>query len=136
MTTAVRLAKTSVGIGLRAVRPIGKGARIDAWEPGDMIYVPLETVTDIEYLKWLNVFGIVVWQGFYAPRNPVRMSLAWYINHSDRPNLTIAVTPTRWTIRARRAIKRGEELTVDYGTLDFNPRLKPPTNRRRSGRNR
>ena len=97
-----------------------------------MIYVPLEAVTDIEYLKWLNVFGIVVWKGFYAPRTPVRMSLAWYINHSDRPNLTIAVTPTKWTIRARRAIKSGEELTVDYGTLDFNPRLKPPANRRRS----
>jgi SET domain-containing protein len=132
MTTLVRLAKTKVGIGLRAVRPIRKGVRIDAWEPGDMIYVPLEAVTDIEYLKWLNVFGIVVWQGFYAPKNPVRMSLAWYINHSDRPNLTIAVTPTKWTIRSCRAIKPGEELTVDYGTLDFNPRLNPRTNRRRS----
>jgi len=108
---------------VRAVRHIRKGSRIDAWEPGDMIYVPLESVTDIEYLKWFNVFGIVVWQGFYAPRNPVRMSLGWYINHSELPNVTIAVTPTKWTIRARRHIKPGEELTVDYGTLDFNPRL-------------
>ena len=132
MTTMVRLAKTRVGVGLRAVRRIGKGVRVDLWEPGDMTYVPLEAVTDIEYLKWLNVFGIVVWQGFYAPKNPVRMSLAWYINHSDRPNLTIAVTPTKWTIRARHAIKPGEELTVDYGTLDFNPRLKPRITRRRS----
>ena len=116
---------------MRAVRRIKKGSRIDAWEPRDMIYVSLESVTDIEYLRWLNVFGIVVWQGFYAPRNPIRMSLGWYINHSDRPNLTIAVTPTKWTIRARRAIKAGEELTVDYGTLDFNPRLNPRGNRKR-----
>ena len=123
MTTTVRLAKTRVGVGVRAVRHIRKGARIDAWEPGDMVYVPLESVTDIEYLKWLNVFGIVVWQGFYAPRNPVRMSLGWYINHSEQPNVTIALTPTTWTIRARRPIKPGEELTVDYGTLDFNARL-------------
>ncbi len=88
-----------------------------------MIYVPLESVTDIEYLKWLNVFGIIAWQGFYAPRNPIRMSIAWYINHSDRPNVSSAVNPAKWTIRARRDIRPGEELTVDYGTLDFNPSL-------------
>ena len=123
MTTTVRLAKTRVGIGVRAERLIKKGSRIDAWEPGDMIWVPLESVTDIEYLKWLNVFGIVVWKGFYAPRNPMRLSLAWYINHSERPNVNVAVTPKTWTIRARRDIKPGEELTVDYGTLDFNPKL-------------
>jgi SET domain-containing protein len=123
MTTTVRLAKTRVGIGVRAERPIKKGSRIDAWEPGDMIWVPLESVTDIEYLKWLNVFGIVVWKGFYAPKNPMRLSLAWYINHSERPNVNIAVTPKTWTIRARRDIEAGEELTVDYGTLDFNPKL-------------
>jgi hypothetical protein len=123
MTTAVRLANSRLGVGVRAVRGIKKGSRVDAWEPGDMIYVPLESVTDIEYLKWLNVFGIVVWQGFYAPRNPIRMSVGWYINHSNSPNVTIAVSPTKWTIRARRDIKQGEELTVDYGTLDFNPRL-------------
>lgn len=129
MSMTVRLAKTKVGVGVRAVRQIRKGSRIDAWEPGDMVYVPLEAVTDIEYLRWLNVFGIVVWQGFYAPRNPIRMSLGWYINHSEHPNVTITVSPTKWTIRALRHIKPGEELTVDYGTLDFNSRL----NRRKRG---
>ena len=124
METTVRLASTKVGVGVRAVRAIKKGGRIDAWEPGDMIYVPLESVTDIEYLKWLNVFGIIAWKGFYAPKNPMRMSVAWYINHSLRPNVTIAVTPSKWIIRARRDIRPGEELTVDYGTLDFNPSLK------------
>ena len=54
----------------------------------------------------------------------MRMSVAWYINHSLRPNVTIGVTPARWIIRAKRDIKAGEELTVDYGTLDFNPNLK------------
>ena len=124
-TTTVRLARTKTGVGVRVERPIRKGSRIDAWDPGDMIYIPLESVTDIEYLKWLNVFGIIAWRGFYAPRNPVRMSLAWYINHSDRPNVSVAVTRTSWTIRALRNLKPGEELTVDYRTLDFNPRLKP-----------
>jgi len=123
MTTTVRLGKSKTGVGVRAERLIKKGSRIDAWEQGDMIYVPLESVTDIEYLRWLNVFGIVVWKGFYAPKNPMRLSLAWYINHSNKPNVTVAVTPSKWTIRALRDIRAGEELTVDYGTLDFNPHL-------------
>ena len=123
MTSIVRLAVTKNGIGVRATAPIAKGQLVRIWEPGDMIYIPLEAVRDIEYLKWLNVFGIIAWQGFFAPPNPNRMSLAWYINHSSKPNLTITVSPAKWTIRARRSIKAGEELTVDYGTLDFHPSL-------------
>lgn len=88
-----------------------------------MVWIPLDSVKDLEHLRWLNVFGIVVWQGFYAPPNPIKMSIAWYINHSSKPNVIVTVSPTRWIIRARRDIKAGEELTVDYGTLDFNPGL-------------
>ena len=69
------------------------------------------------------MFGIVVWKGFYAPPSPIKMSLAWYINHSSTPNATVTVSPSKWIIRAKRNIKSGEELTVDYGTLDFNPAL-------------
>ena len=121
----LRLASTKTGIGVVTSTAIKKGSRVDAWEPGDMVYVDLESITDMDYLKWLNVFGIVVWKGFYAPRNPMRMSLAWYINHSSRPNVDIRVTPSRWTIRAKRNIKPGEQLTVDYGTLDFRVKGKP-----------
>jgi hypothetical protein len=119
MNSHLRLAATKTGIGVITSAPIKKGRRIDAWEPGDMVYVDLESITDMDYLKWLNVFGIVVWKGFYAPKNPMRMSIAWYINHSSKPNLDIRVTPSTWTIRAKRDIKSGEQLTVDYGTLDF-----------------
>ena len=119
MTSTLRLASTRTGIGVVTSAVIKKGRRIDAWDRGDMVYVPLESITDMDYLKWLNVFGIVVWKGFYAPKNPMRMSLAWYINHSSKPNVDIKVTPSSWTIRAKRDIKAGEQLTVDYGTLDF-----------------
>ena len=123
MTSHFRLASTKTGVGVRTSAPIKKGRRIDIWEPGDMVWVPLDSVKDLEYLRWLNVFGIVVWKGFYAPPSPIKMSLAWYINHSSKPNVTVSVSPTRWNIRAKRNIKAGEELTVDYGTLDFSPRL-------------
>jgi len=123
MTSHFRLASTKTGVGVRTSAPIKKGRRIDIWEPGDMVWVPLDSVKDLEYLRWLNVFGIVVWKGFYAPPSPIKMSLAWYINHSSTPNVSATVTPSTWTLRARRNIKAGEELTVDYGTLDFNPGL-------------
>jgi SET domain-containing protein len=44
------------------------------------------------------------------------MSLVWYLNHSDTPN--VRVTATR--AYALCNIKKGEELTVDYRTLDDN----------------
>src|SRR3954468_18189837 len=38
-----------------------------------------------------------------------------FINHSCAPNSFFRITPQRAEIYALRAIRRGEELTVDYG---------------------
>jgi hypothetical protein len=121
LTTTAWLAKTRVGIGVRAGGAIKKGSRIDAWEPGDMIWVPLNRspTSIIEMAQRSDR-----WEGFLrAEKSNAPVARPWYINHSERPNVNIAVSPKKWTIRARRDIKAGEELTVDYGTLDFNPKL-------------
>jgi len=41
-----------------------------------------------------------------------RMSIGWYLNHSDSPNAYYANS----SYYAARNIKAGEEVTVDYGT--------------------
>jgi hypothetical protein len=51
--------------------------------------------------------------GYHCPRDWHRMSIGWYLNHSDRPN--VAMNGMR--ARATRAIPAGTELTVDYGAL-------------------
>ena len=46
-----------------------------------------------------------------------------FINHSCAPNTFIRCTPERAEFYALRAIRRGEELTVDYGDSHHNGRL-------------
>ena len=48
------------------------------------------------------------------------MSLAWYVNHSSRPNAEARYTRKgNWKFIALRNIKSGEEITVNYSTLDY-----------------
>jgi hypothetical protein len=46
----------------------------------------------------------------YAPKDPHRMSIGWYMNHSARPNTV--TTNDDW--RIGRNVRAGEELTIDY----------------------
>src|SRR5690348_1980941 len=47
-----------------------------------------------------------------------------YINHSCDPNTFMRCTTERAEFYARRAIRRGEELTVDYGESHHDGRLR------------
>jgi SET domain-containing protein len=47
-----------------------------------------------------------------------------YINHSCDPNTFMRCTAERAEFYARRAIRRGEELTVDYGECQHEGRLR------------
>ena len=51
-------------------------------------------------------------RGYWCPQNYHRMSIGWYLNHSDTPNCSSATTP-----KALRHIQSGEELTIDYDKL-------------------
>ena len=46
-----------------------------------------------------------------------------FINHSCEPNTYIRCTPTRAEFYALRRIRKGEELTVDYGESHHNGQL-------------
>jgi SET domain-containing protein len=47
-----------------------------------------------------------------------------YINHSCDPNTFMRCTATRAEFYARRALARGEELTVDYGSSHHDGKLR------------
>ena len=72
------------------------------------------------------------WLG--VPPSLNRLSVGWYVNHADRPNLDAG---DDGRFRALRRIRTGEELTADYRTfaeepLPFRPR-RPPAKRRKGG---
>ena len=105
------------GIGVFTDRPLKKGEPIHLWQRGDWkIWRP----KNYEELVWANKWCIYAWEAFYGPRNPHQMSLAWYVNHSSRPNLDTSFSHKgKWTFTARRKIRTGEQLTVNYSALDY-----------------
>lgn len=85
---------------------------LDLFHPDDYRFIPLK---DQEPL--CDRYGI--WdeeaQGYHCPAVWHRMSLGWFLNHSDNPNLD---HDENWDYYAVKDIDPGEELTVDYNTLD------------------
>jgi SET domain-containing protein len=53
-----------------------------------------------------------------VPKNLNRLSVGWYVNHCDEPNL---VAGDDGRFRSLRRIRMGEELTADYRTFVDEP---------------
>jgi hypothetical protein len=105
------------GIGVFTNATIKKAAEVVLWEKGDW---QLKTPKTFAELKWANKWGIYAWDKLWCPKSTIRMSVAWYINHSKTPNLRSHFTKTgNWRFWAVRLIKPDEELTIDYSQLDY-----------------
>ncbi len=91
---------------------IAKGAVVTCWEESDTTFIPKGQERDTQLTE---TYCIRTKGGWWCPLNFNRMSVGWYLNHSATPNLRVAKD---WQYRAVRNIKAGEELTIDYATLD------------------
>jgi hypothetical protein len=111
------LGKSPHGVGVIAQFPVKKDQAIPLWRPGDWkVWNP----RTFEQLKWCDKWCIYAWDKFYGPADPHRMSLAWYVNHSSKPNAKAKYgRKGNWKFVALRGIKSGEEVTVNYSTLDY-----------------
>lgn len=115
-----RLATSPIhGIGVFAIRDIPK--KIDPMQEHrevEFIEVPVEEVKnnpDIsDAVKKLVVDMCPEEDGVYfaPPFSLNEIGIAWYLNHSDTPNME----EKDGYFFTKREIKAGEELTVDYGT--------------------
>jgi hypothetical protein len=56
---------------------------------------------------------------------PPSINTAGYINHACTPNVEAEIDRGKVNIYAVRAIKKGEELTIDYGTEYYDEFIKP-----------
>ena len=63
-------------------------------------------------------FGVTHVSDNRFPDGYIRTALGSYVNHSNEPNIIGVQHADSYKMIAKRAIKRGEELTVDYA--DFN----------------
>ncbi|MCA3008035.1 MAG: SET domain-containing protein [Phycisphaerales bacterium] len=125
------------GVGVVAIRPIPKGTLVFAGEDERAAWLDRATVRSLPpaVRALYEDFGMVDGGRIGVPRSLNRLSVGWYVNHADTPNL---VAGDDGRFRALRRIRTGEELTADYRTfcdepLGFRVQTAPTRHARRRG---
>jgi hypothetical protein len=114
----VMVKRSAYGLGLFATGPVKKHEIVaEYWGP---------IVTDAQLEKSNGKYFFEIENGL-AIDGKSRKNMARYINHSCKPNCEPHenVKQQRVFIRARRAIKAGEEFGYDYGREYWDEYIKP-----------
>lgn len=116
------------GVGVRAIRDIPAGTRVFRGESERVVWVSRAAVRKLPpaVRRLYEDFGMVWGDRIGVPPTLNMLSVGWYVNHSDRPNVEAG---DDGRFRTLRRIRKGEELTADYRTfvdeaLPFEPRRK------------
>src|SRR6202035_150837 len=106
------------GVGVFAIRDIPKGKYVFRGDDDEMVWVSASAVNrlDKEAKKLYRDFCVTRDRRYGCPRSFNLLTLAWYLNHSDKPNMTADKNYNFYSIRR---IKKGEELTADYDTYSY-----------------
>ena len=100
------------GIGVFALSHIPKGTLLDLFDDTD--YRLISRPESESFPKSvLETYCVEDGDGYHCPADFHRMSVGWYLNHSEQPN----AGGKRENYYALRDIRKGEEITIDYATL-------------------
>lgn len=104
------------GVGVRAIRDIPAGTLVFAGESERVVWKSRAAVRRLpRAIRTLyEDFGMVSGAWIGVPPTLNMLSVGWYVNHSDRPNVEAG---DDGRFRALRRIRTGEELTADYRTF-------------------
>ena len=111
------------GVGVFAIRHIEKGTHLFYGDNDKIVWVDRDTLRGLprEIRRLYEDFCIIKDGGqvYGCPANFNRLTVAWYLNSSRNPNV---LCDQHYRFFAKRDIKTGEELTVDYSTYSELPR--------------
>lgn len=112
-----RLAPSKIhGIGVFAIRTIGKGTNVFFRDDSEMVWVEESELKQLPLAikKLYEDFGVFKNGRYGCPRSFNQLTPAWYVNdNSEDPNLHC---DENYDFIAVRGIIQGEELTIDYST--------------------
>ena len=107
------------GVGVFAIRSIRKGADIFGADNDEIIWIERSRLRGLprEVRRLYEDFCIITDKGrkYGCPTNFNRLTVSWYLNSSTNPNV---VCHKDYRFCAKRNIRAGEELTVDYATYN------------------
>ncbi len=112
-----RIARSRIhGVGVIAIRHIKKGTKIFFGDDAPIVWVDRSKVKLIEpeLRRLYDDFCIVNNDLYGCPKNFNQLTVAWYLNHSDKPNVRADI---HYDFYALRDINKGQELTVDYDSF-------------------
>jgi len=109
------LKPSDFGVGVFAAHDIKKGTHLRLFGDNETINLrsvsrPKETVPEIFQQYCMDRGNEMI-----CPEDFGQMHVGWYLNHSKTPN-TFRDKDFKWY--ALRDIKEGEEITIDYNTLE------------------
>lgn len=127
-----RLQRSADGIGVFAIRDIPAGTALFAGDSGATVRVPVrqvEQIEDDEIRRMYVDFCPIVEGAYVAPQNFNAITMGWYLNHSDDPNV-IGDDSLRFV--TSKFIAKGSELRSDYEA--YSPQAGPHIKFWREGR--
>ena len=114
------------GVGVRAIRDIPAGTLVFRGESERVVLVSRAAVRRLPLAirQLYEDFGMIWGDQLGVPPTLNMLSVGWYVNHSDRPNVE---ADEDGRFRTLRWIRKGGELTADYRTftdeaLPFRPK--------------
>jgi SET domain-containing protein len=115
-----RLAPSTIhGIGVHAIIPIKKATHVFYGDENtEIIWIKKSQLKKLpkEIMRLYDDFCIIKDKGqtYGCPKNFNLLTISWYLNHSDNPNL---ICDKDYNFYTSKSIKKGEELTVNYNTF-------------------
>jgi hypothetical protein len=115
-----RLKKSRHGVGVFAILEIPEGRNVFDGDSGQLRDIDDSDLNDIplEIRQLYDDFCLRKGGRLKGPSNFNNLTVGWYLNHSDTPNVRC---DEHFDFIATRLIKKGEELTADYRTYDERP---------------
>lgn len=103
------------GVGVFTLVRIKKGTALKLFEEDDFRFIKKSNLKKTGLPeKLIRKYSIKYNDGYSSPKNFHRMSIGWYLNHSDSPNV---FHDSQYEYFAVRDIKKDEEITIDYDKL-------------------
>jgi hypothetical protein len=116
-----RLQKSSAhGIGVFAIRDIPEGTNVFAGDTNEMREIDKNDFAHVHPEIRQLYEDFCVWKDgkIKGPSNFNNLTVGWYLNHSDAPNVRC---DEHFDFIALRSIEKGEEVTADYTKYDDRP---------------
>ena len=101
---------TVEGIGVFASHKIAKGTYLKLFCSKEKVRkIPAQKLKGNYFIRYCLDEG----KTLFAPENFGRMSVGWYLNHSNKPN----AAHKNYRYYSLKEIRAGEEITIDYNSL-------------------